>query len=96
MTFRSVSTFKCDGCKVIEAEGTEVTTDIMQARPPLGWLRVELHKLTRGEHSDEALDVMGIKHYCPHCTPLVENYLKGREEEKKPEPDSDEVSHAKH
>lgn len=90
MTFRSVSTFKCDGCKVIEAEGIEVTTDIMQARPPMGWLRIELHKLTRGGHSDEALDVMGIKHYCPHCTPMVENYLAGRVDNETPEPDREE------
>jgi hypothetical protein len=77
MSFRSTATFKCDGCKVVESEGIEVTADIMQARPPVGWLRIEMHKLSRVPSGD-ALDAMSIKHYCTHCTPMVESYLAGR------------------
>jgi hypothetical protein len=74
MTFRSTAVFSCDGCKVIETDEIEVPTDIMQARPPVGWLRAETHKLT----GNEGLEEMVIKFFCPHCTPLIESYLAGR------------------
>jgi hypothetical protein len=75
MTFKSTAIFRCDGCKVIESEPVEVLTDIMQARPPYHWLRVETHKI------DGELTAMAIKFFCPHCAKLVESYLKGNTEE---------------
>lgn len=87
MSFKSTAIFKCDGCKVIESDPIEIDTDIMQARPPMGWLRVQCNKLTRSADPDTALDALAIKFYCLHCTPLIESYLSGREEAKPPEPD---------
>lgn len=92
MSFKSIAVFSCDGCKVIESEPVEIKADILQARPPRGWLRVQMNKLTAspGAPDDEALDQLGIKFYCPHCVPLIESYLSGREEEKpQPQPDAD-------
>lgn len=100
MTFESVAVFKCDGCKVSQSDPIFIKVDIMQARPPRNWLRVQVNKLTAspGTPDDEALDQLGIKFYCPHCAPLIESYLAGRRDEEtpQPEPDRDEDSTVDH
>lgn len=81
MPFQATAIFKCDGCKVIESDPIIVDADILQARPPMGWLRVQVNKLTPSMDPDTALDGLAIKFFGPCCAPLIESYLSGRKVE---------------
>jgi hypothetical protein len=70
MSFKAIARFRCDGCKVTTSEDIEILADVLQACPPRSWLRVEAVRA----------DVAQIRHYCPVCAPLIENYLQGRPE----------------
>jgi hypothetical protein len=71
MAYHALGKFKCDGCKVIESSEIDLPADNLRPMPPKHWLRVETTQL----RSD--LEVIAVKHFCPSCAKLVENYLRG-------------------
>jgi hypothetical protein len=82
MSFKSIGRFRCDGCKVIESDAIELTEERSFVRLPRGWLRVETTKVDR---PDRLVDTTTVSHFCRHCLPSVESYLKGRKDEPLPE-----------